>query len=299
MEPRSWSLANGRRLTLDAPCVMAILNLTPDSFSDGGSLPTVESAVQAAARAVQDGASILDVGGESTRPGAGAVSESEQIARVVPVVAAIRRAGGALRTVPISIDTTLSGVAWAALDAGADAINDVSAGTDDPGMLALAAQRGAGIVLMHRLRAPAEDSYSDAYSRPPEYGDVVRDVREWLRGRMAAAGAAGISAGAVVIDPGLGFGKTVEQNLALIARTGELLILGPPVLSGASRKSFVGRVSVGVGSEPRLRMAGSVAMSVAHLLAGASIFRVHDVAEHAAALRAAAAVRRAGWPAAT
>lgn len=283
-------------MLLDSPCVMAILNLTPDSFSDGGSYPTVEAAVAAAARAVADGAHILDLGGESTRPGAASVAEAEQMARVVPVIHAIRRAGGALAEIPISVDTTRSSVAAAGLDAGADAVNDTSGAMDDEAMLRLVAERGAGIVLMHRLRAPAGDSYSDAYAQAPQYGDVVGEVREFLAGRIAAAEAAGIDPGSVVIDPGLGFGKGVEQNLELISRTGELLSLGRPVLSGASRKSFVGRVSHGGTSEPRARLAGSLAVSVAHFLAGASIFRVHNIVEQAQALRAADAVRRAARP---
>jgi dihydropteroate synthase len=227
------------------------------------------------------------------------VPEAEQIARVVPIVTAIRRAGPGvpgLAGIPISIDTTRAAVARAALDAGADAVNDVSAATDDPAMLALVAEYGAGIILMHRLRKPGADSYSDAYASPPVYGDVVREIRDSLGARIDAARAAGIGSDSIVVDPGLGFGKTVEQNLELVARTGELLALGRPVVSGASRKSFVGRVTVGAASEPRSRLAGSLAISVVHRLAGASVFRVHDVAEQVSALRAAEAVRRAGWP---
>jgi dihydropteroate synthase len=272
---------------------MAILNLTPDSFSDGGRLPTVRDALIAAAKAVEDGAAMLDLGGESTRPGAVSVADDEQISRVVPVVRAIRSAGGALDGIPISVDTTRASVAVAALEAGADAVNDTSAGTDDPEMFAAVARTGAGIVLMHRARPPAEDSYSDRYLRPPRYVDVVDEVGMYLRGRLAAAASAGIAPESVVIDPGLGFGKSVEQNLELIGRTGELLRLGRPVVSGASRKSFVGRVSTGTTSQPRDRLAGSLAVTVAHRLAGASIFRVHDIAEQSAALRVAEAVQRA------
>lgn len=293
-ERGSWLLARGLRIDLASPCVMAILNLTPDSFSDGGALPTIEAALAAAARAVDDGARILDLGGESTRPGAAAVAEAEQIARVVPVVAAIRHAGGTLGEAPISIDTTRAAVARAALEAGADVVNDVSGGTDDPAMLPLVAARRVGVVLMHRAKRPDQDSYSDAYAEPPVYGDVVREVKDYLQHRLAAALAAGIPAESIVIDPGLGFGKTVEQNLELVARTGELMTLQRPVLSGASRKSFVGRISVEGPSEPGVRLAGSLAVTVAHYLEGASIFRVHDVAEQVAALRIAEAVRRAG-----
>lgn len=270
---------------------MAILNLTPDSFSDGGSYPTVEAAVEAAAAAVRDGADSLDLGGESTRPGAPRVEAAEQIRRVVPVIQAIRARGGPLATIPVTVDTTRAEVAAAALDAGADAINDVSAGLEDPAMLPLAATRGVGVILMHRLRPPGEDCYSDQYRKDPVYaGGVVAAVREFLAGRAAAAEAAGVAREAIVLDPGLGFGKTVEQNLELVRRTGEIAALGYPVLSGLSRKSFVGRAGGHSPDDPpRERVAATVGLSVAHLLAGASIFRVHDVALHVRALRAAAA----------
>lgn len=286
-----WQISPVKSLVLDRPRLLAILNVTPDSFSDGGSLLDPKAVVDAAARAVRDGADMLDVGGESTRPGAQRIPAEEQIARVVPALHAIRAAGGALAEVPISVDTTLAGVARAALDAGADAINDVSGGLDDPGMLPLASSRQVGIVLMHRLRAPERDSYSDRYERPPEYGDVVRAVREFLGERADAAMRAGVSRERIVLDPGLGFGKSVEQNLELVRRTGEFLDLGFPILSGASRKSFVGRVAAG-GAEPAApkdRVAGSVAISVTHLLAGARLFRVHDVRAHLEALDVA-------WP---
>ncbi len=288
--PCQWRLGPDRWLDLSRPAVMAILNLTPDSFSDGGSYPTVEAAVEAAAAAVRDGANSLDLGGESTRPGAPRVETDEQIRRVVPVIRAIRAQAGPLGEIPITVDTTRAEVAAAALDAGADAINDVSAGLEDEGMLSLAAARGVGVVLMHRLRPPGEDSYSDRYQKDPVYpGGVVAVVREFLAGQAAAAEAAGVARGAIVLDPGLGFGKTVEQNLELIRRTGEIAALGYPVLSGLSRKSFVGRAGGHAPDDPpRERAAATVGLSVAHLLAGASIFRVHDVGMHARALRAAA-----------
>jgi dihydropteroate synthase len=292
----TWRLAHGQRLSLEAPLILGILNLTPDSFSDGGEYPTVEAGVSAAARMVEAGAHMLDLGGESTRPGATSVADNEQIARVIPVLEAIRRSGGPARDIPISIDTTRASVALAALNAGADAVNDISAGLDDQGMLGLVAQRGAGMILMHRLRPPARDSYSDQYDSPPEYADVVQDVAAHLGARIWAGVEAGIDPESIAVDPGLGFGKSVEQNLALIARTGELVALGRPIVSAASRKSFVGRISLGGLSDPQARLAGSLAASVAHCLAGASIFRVHDVAEQAEALRIAEAVRRAGRP---
>lgn len=288
VEVPRWRLARGKCICLDRPAIMAILNVTPDSFFDGGRFPNTDAVINAAGAAVDAGASILDIGGESTRPGATRVDPQEQMRRVIPAVRGIRAAGGALATIPISVDTTLSEVAGAAIDAGADAINDVSAGTEDTGMFALAARTGAGLVLMHRLAAPGSDSYSDGYATPPVYGDVVAEVREFLRERMEAAVSAGVGRESIVLDPGLGFGKTVEQNLELIRRTGELLPLGRPILSGLSRKSFTAR-SAGVrGEPPSERLGATLGLSRAHRDAGASLFRVHDVAEHAALLGVAA-----------
>ncbi len=263
---------------------MAILNVTPDSFSDGGRLASPRDAAEAARRMINEGADLLDVGGESTRPGAERVSPDDQIARVVPAIRAIRDAGV---DAPITIDTTRARAAAAALDAGADAVNDVSGGTEDPGMLALVAERGCGVVLMHRLRPPDRDSFSDQYTHEPVYADVVEDVRAALAAMLDRALAAGIDLGAVVLDPGLGFGKTVEQNMALIRGTDRIAALGCPVLSGLSRKSFVGRVSLGRDSEPSERLEGTVALSVEHLARGARVFRVHDPGPVSRALHAA------------
>lgn len=261
---------------------MAILNVTPDSFADGGAYATPEAAAAAAAWFVGEGADVIDVGGESTRPGAARVGADEQLRRVLPVIRAIR-AGGVTRGVPVTIDTTLARVARAAFEAGADAINDVSGGTEDPGMLPLAAERGAGVVLMHRLAPPTADSYSDRYASPPEYSSagVVEDVAAYLRERALAALRAGVARDAIVLDPGLGFGKTVEQNVALIDGTRRLLELGYPILSALSRKSFVGRLSLGRESSPAERLPGTLELSLRHGRAGATIFRVHDVGEHA------------------
>lgn len=271
---------------------MAILNVTPDSFADGGKLADVGSVVDAARAAAEAGADLLDIGGESTRPGAQRVDVDEQIRRVVPAVRAIRDAG---LTLPISIDTTRSGVAEAALDAGADAINDVAAGTEDASMLALACERGCGLVLMHRATTPERDRYSDAYDRDPTYErGVVGAVSDFLGERLDAAIGAGVSPERVLLDPGLGFGKSVEQNLELIRGTEALLKLGRPVLSALSRKSFVGRVSLGRDSDPSERLAGTLALTALHLQAGARVFRVHDVAPAAEALQAAWAVRGSG-----
>ncbi len=290
-----WHLSTNASLVLDRPRLIAILNLTPDSFSDGGELPDVDAAVRAATIAVRDGADMLEVGGESTRPGAASVPSDEQIRRVVPAITAIRAMGGPLSRVPIGIDTTRSDVAEAALNAGADAINDVSAGTDDAGMFTLAARRRAGLVLMHRLRAPKDDRYSDRYDSPPGYADVIAEVRGFLQSRVAGALSAGVTRASIVIDPGLGFGKSVEQNLELIRRTDELLALGYPVMSALSRKSFVGRVAAGEGVEPappRERDAASIAFSIVHMQRGARLFRVHNVRAHHNALRSAWAISR-------
>jgi len=278
---------------LDRPRIMAILNATPDSFSDGGLHLDPDRAAEAGARFVGEGADVLDVGGESTRPGAARVAPEVQVERVVPVIEALR-ARRETRDVAITIDTTSARVASAALDAGADGVNDVSAGLEDEGLLDLVASRGAGIVLMHRLTTPERDSYSDEYAESPAYGDVVEVVRAFLRERIGAALGAGVAARSIAIDPGLGFGKSVKQNLELIRRTGELAGLGHPVVSGASRKSFVGRVSTGGGgSPPASRVSGTVGASVCHMMSGARIFRVHDVGAHAGALRAAWAIRGA------
>lgn len=291
MDPHRWDMGADRTLTLDRPRIMAILNVTPDSFSDGGRLGTRERVVEAARRAQDEGADMLDIGGESTRPGARRVGVEEQIRRVAPAIEAIRAAGIGL---PISVDTTRALVARAALDAGADAINDVSAALEDEGMLQLASERACGIVLMHRLAPPERDAYSDAYARPPEYNGVVETVREFLRQRLDAAIRAGVSPRRVCLDPGLGFGKSVEQNLELIGGTGSLVSLGRPVLSALSRKSFVGRVSLGRDSDPGERLAGTLALSVLHLERGARVFRVHDVGVHKQALEAAWRVVGAG-----
>jgi len=283
-------MSAARSLSLDRPRVLAIVNVTPDSFYAGSRAGSAEGALAMAARAAEEGADALDLGAESTRPGAERVGEREQIDRLLPAVRAIRAAGGPLAAIPMSIDTTLAAVAEAALRAGADAINDVSASTERGGeMLGLAARLGAGVILMHRRSPPREDSYSDRYGAAPAYTDVMGEVRGFLAARAAAAMAAGVAPEAIMLDPGLGFGKTVEQNLELVRRTGELAELGYPVLSAASRKSFVGRICLAerAQSDPAERLAGSLAFSVAHLFAGARVFRVHDVAEQRQALAAA------------
>jgi dihydropteroate synthase len=277
-----WQIGHRKNIDLARPCVVAILNITPDSFSDGGKFNSPVAAADHAERCVQDGAAALDIGGESTRPGADRIDPQEQIQRVVPVLEEIRRR---LPAIAISVDTTSSLVARSAIDAGADIINDVSAGEEDDAILQLAAETGSGLILMHRLAPPSGDSYSDQYNTPPAYTDVVAEVHTYLGARLQAAIDAGVSRNSLVLDPGLGFGKSVEQNLQLIQRTAELCDLGVPVMSAASRKSFVGRIGHERDSDPADRLAGSVAISVLHAQAGARLFRVHDPAEHVHALR--------------
>ncbi len=258
------------------------MNLTPDSFSDGGALATARDAVARARRLAAEGADALDLGGESTRPGAGRVPESEQIARTVPVIAALRAAGVDL---PVTIDTTRSAVARAALDAGADAINDVSGGEDDDAMLPLAAERSCGVILMHRLTLPERDVYSTGYAHEPEYtGGVVHAVRGALSLAVARAGDHGVTPERVLVDPGLGFGKSVSQNAELLLAAPAFEDLAAGVLIGASRKSFL---AGGRGLSPDQRDPASVSAAALALARGARCFRVHDVASHRRALDAA------------
>ncbi|MEO1715596.1 MAG: dihydropteroate synthase [Planctomycetota bacterium] len=287
----TWGIGGDRVLDLRTPVVMAILNVTPDSFSDGGELATIDAVVRRAAAALDEGAHILDIGGESTRPGAERVDAEEQIRRVVSAVDAIVRTRN---DVIISVDTTLARVARAAIDAGAVIVNDVSAGTEDDALIPLVIERGVGYVAMHRHTTPDKDSYSDAYTAPPIERDLVENVADFLRERLDSFERAGGSPECVLLDPGLGFGKSVEQNLELIRRTPDLLNLGRPVLSGLSRKSFVGRVSLERDSQPTERLPGTVALTALHRAAGASVFRVHDVAPAVQALRSADALARTG-----
>ncbi|MCA9285961.1 MAG: dihydropteroate synthase [Phycisphaerales bacterium] len=273
---------------------MGIVNVTPDSFSDGGRFLDVKAAIDHAVRLVREGAAIIDVGAESTRPGAERVPAMEQLRRALPVVRALTAEG-----VLVSIDTTLASVAEAAFECGAVAVNDVAAGTEDPRMLDVVARRGAAIVLMHRLHPPERDAYSDRYraGERPAYGDVVRAVAGFLAERRRAAVATGVAPERIAIDPGLGFGKTVAQNYALVARIDELVRGGSPVLIGASRKSFLGAAAGGV--PPDQRLPGSLAAISAAYLRGARLFRVHDVAASRQALAVAkevveAAVEGAG-----
>jgi dihydropteroate synthase len=265
-------LPRGRTLELAGRAVvMGIVNTTPDSFYAGSRVGDVPSAIDTVAGMISSGALMVDVGGESTRPGAAYVNADEEVARVVPVIEAIR----ARWDVAISVDTRKASVASAAIDAGADIVNDISALSDDPGLAALCATRGIPVVLMHKKGVPA--SMQDA----PLYGDCVAEVKDFLLGAARRAVSAGIPARGIVLDPGIGFGKRLADNLALLCRLDELVAAGYPVLVGLSRKSFIGAIT---GEDPAGRLAGSLASACAARARGARIFRVHDVAETVAAL---------------
>lgn len=300
--PATLGAAGHPDLDLDPPRrprLMGILNATPDSFSDGGRFADPPSAAAHAVAMARSGAAIIDVGGESTRPGAVAVAADEQTRRVAPVIRAVRSAldAAGYSHVWISVDTRLAAVAAAGLDAGAAMINDVSAGRHDPAMLALAAERGCAVCLMHMLGEPG------TMQNDPRYGDVVAEVRAFLLERAAAAEAAGVEPGRLMIDPGIGFGKTLEHNLSLLASIGELVDTGYPVLIGASRKRFIAALDPGAsgggesggGGEPDAdhREAGTVAVTLRSAAGGASVVRVHDVASSAQALAVDAAIARA------
>lgn len=260
-------------LSMDAPRVMGILNITPDSFSDGGLFLRPEAALMQARR-MADGADILDIGGESTRPGAAEVSVLDETQRTAPVIAALREGGLAL---PISIDTRKAAVAEAAFAAGATILNDVTALRFDPAMAGVAASAGVPVVLMHSIETPI------TMQDDPRYEDVLLDVYDALAARLAVAEAAGIARDRLAIDPGIGFGKTLEHNLALLARLSVFHDLGVPVLLGASRKRFIG--TIGAEAEASRRMPGSLAVALAGVAQGMQMIRVHDVAETRQALR--------------
>ncbi|WP_394753338.1 dihydropteroate synthase [Crenothrix sp.] len=268
---------------LEKPLVMGILNVTPDSFSDGGQFLAVDDAVQQVERMLAAGADIIDIGGESTRPGAVSVSAEEQIQRIVPVIQAIRQRGIA---VLISVDTTLSGVAQAALLAGANIINDVSAGDDDVSILSLAAQMQVPIILMHRQGSP------QTMQDNPHYDNVVQEVVDSLKAKIDAALAVGIKPDNIIIDPGIGFGKRKQDNLDLLARLDSLVVLGFPVLLGTSRKRFMG--SICNVSEPYELVTATAVTTALGVMAGVKIFRVHDVKENKQAVDVAWAIKRSG-----
>lgn len=249
---------------------MGILNVTPDSFSDGGQYIHADAAIKQVETMQAEGADIIDIGGESTRPGSDPVSAEEQIRRVIPVIQAIRKQFG--DKVVISIDTTLSPVAEAALADGAKLINDVSAGQDDPTILALAAKSSVPIILMHKQGTPL------TMQDEPYYDDVVTEVIAYLNGRIEAALAAGINKNNILIDPGIGFGKRRQDNLDLLANLDKFVALGFPVLLGASRKRFMGAICN--VSEPSELVTATAITTALGVMAGVKLFRVHDVKEN-------------------
>lgn len=262
------------------PSVLGVVNVTPDSFSDGGAFKAPEDAVAHARVLLEEGAALVDVGGESTRPGSEGVTAGDELRRVEPVLAA-------LEGLPVSIDTSKSVVAARAIELGAVMVNDVTALRGDPDLAGVVADAGVYLCLMHMLGKPR------TMQDDPRYGDVVADVKAFLDERVDFAVASGIAVERICVDPGIGFGKTVEHNLELLARLGEIVALGRPVLVGASRKRFLGRL---LGDPDALTgpVSASVAAAVVAFERGASLFRVHDVREHVQALGAARALTEAG-----
>jgi len=271
---------NGKLLDLSRPRVMGILNVTPDSFSDGGLFLSADNALQQAQQMIQDGAAIIDVGGESTRPGAAAVTVQEELDRVIPVIESIQQECAAI----ISVDTSKPEVMRAAVKAGAGMINDIRA-LREPGALEAANETGVSVCLMHMLGEPR------TMQEKPEYIDVVHTVKSFLQERIACCEAAGISGDVLLIDPGFGFGKTVDDNLQLVKRLREFTDLGKPVLMGVSRKSSIGTLLDRPANE---RLSGSIAMATLCCQYGASIIRAHDVAATVDAVKIYHAVTHAG-----
>ena len=269
-----------RTLDITQPVVMGVLNVTPDSFSDGGRFASVDAAVAAGQRMAAEGAALIDVGGESTRPGAQPVSLQDELRRVLPVIERLRSAIAAV----ISVDTSRPEVMRAAAAAGAGFINDVRA-LRAPGALEAAAASGCGVCLVHMQGAPGTMQVA------PHYTDVVGEVRAFLAARVAACRSAGIEAARLSVDPGFGFGKNLEHNLTLLRHLGELAAVGPPLLVGLSRKATVGTLT---GRPPAERVYGSVTLAVLAALNGARIVRAHDVAATVDALKVAAAVEGQG-----
>jgi dihydropteroate synthase len=269
---------------------MGVVNVTPDSFSDGGRYLDVRAAIEHGVDLESQGAAILDIGGESTRPGARPVSEEEELRRVVPVIAGLRAAGAGGGRVRISIDTSKAAVAQAALEAGATIVNDVTALRGDAEMVDVVAQAGAECCLMHMLGEPR------TMQENPQYGEVVSDVKAFLEARMAFAVAHGVAEDRILLDPGIGFGKTDDHNLELLGRLHELTGLGRPIVIGTSRKSFLGRLT---GRPVEDRLAATIATNVIAYERGARIFRVHDVAPVQDALLITAATVRRRWASTT
>jgi dihydropteroate synthase len=262
--------------------IMGVLNVTPDSFSDGGQFTDIESAVERGVTMAAEGAELIDVGGESTRPGSEPVGADEQVARVVPIIRAVRERTDAV----ISVDTGLAAVAEAAIDSGANVINDIYGGTQDPGLLELAARRGVPVILMHMQGRPATMQVN------PQYGDVMREAMAFLAERVEAAVATGVARDRILIDPGIGFGKTLAHNLELLRRLGEMRSLGRPVVVGVSRKGFIGKVTgESIESGRPFGTAGAVVFAATN---GAEVLRVHDVAGMSQVVRMIEAIQNSG-----
>ena len=261
----NWHLKTQTLSFASGPALMAIVNVTPDSFSDGGKYHSVDRAVEHAMQLVADGADILDIGGESTRPYSDPVSASEELDRVVPV---IERLVGETN-IPISIDTSKASVARAAVEAGAEIINDVTGLEGDPEMLSVAVETQAGVCAMHMLGTP------QTMQDDPQYGDVVAEIVDYLRLRKEALLAGGIESGRICLDPGIGFGKTHQHNIELLNRAEEFLSLGSPVLIGHSRKGFIGKL---IGNKESERDSGTLAISLMMASKGIHIVRIHEVA---------------------
>jgi dihydropteroate synthase len=270
----------GRVIDLDEPRVMGIVNVTPDSFYDGGRFHDAGPAVEHARQLAAEGADIIDIGGMSSRPGAADIPVAEELRRILPVVDTVLETVSAA----VSVDTCRAETARVALEHGVHMVNDISA-LGDPLMARLVAEAGSGLVLMHMQGTPA------TMQRTPRYEDVVTEIARYLKERAGRAQAEGVAPEAIAIDPGIGFGKTVEHNLEILRRLAELAALGYPVLVGTSRKSFIGKV---LGVEAEGRLLGSLASVVVARLAGASLFRVHDVAETRQVLAITEAIGR-GW----
>jgi len=274
-----WQCRHRRLEWTARPLVMGVVNVTPDSFSDGGQYLDSTAAIQRGFELVTEGVDVLDIGGESTRPGAASVPADEELARVIPVIRGLRERTG----IPISIDTRKAEVAAAALAVGADIVNDVSALTYDPEMVEVARKSGAGVVLMHMRGEPG------TMQAHPVYGDVVSEVCAYLGGRLEALRTAGLDPDCVAVDPGLGFGKTFEHNRRLLEGLPALAALGRPVMVGLSRKRMIGRMT---GRAPADRLAGSLAGLVFAVLRGAQIVRVHDGAASLDAVRVTVGLMR-------
>ncbi len=259
---------------------MGILNVTPDSFSDGGEFNTLESALSQAKQMVEDGADIIDIGGQSTRPGAVQISPEEELNRVIPVIKTLRQEV----SVPISIDTTRASVAQAAVEVGADLVNDISGGTFDPQMLPVVAELGVPIVLMHIRGTP------QTMQQLTDYEDLLGEIYQFLEGQINAALRAGIERSHLIVDPGIGFAKTCEQNLVLLRRLSGFRALEVPILVGPSRKSFIGKILS--QSDPKERVWGTAAACCAAIAGSADILRVHDLAQMYDVCRVADAIWR-------